>query len=105
MLSANDLVSRAYSVAVADADGVVSGECRVFKVWACSTGGGDGSVTINNAATKAGGGTTIVMSFDVSASVTPQLFDFGPNGIKFDTGLSLAITGTGCTGGVAYMVG
>lgn len=97
--SYNDIATRAYSVSVADGD-AVAGPCRVFKVWI--NGVLDGTVTINNAATKAGGGTSIALSMDVSASVTPTLFDFGPNGILFATGLSMTITAN-VTGGVAYM--
>jgi hypothetical protein len=95
----NDLKSRAYSVAVADDDGVVSGACRVFGMG-CTPGTGDLTLSINNAVTKAGGGTTITLNTDISTTDLPVSFDFTPNGIRFDTGLSVTVTDAGSGGTV-----
>jgi hypothetical protein len=89
----NDLESRAYSVAVAD-DDAVAGPCRVF---------GMGLTRGADAATKAGGGTTIRLYGDASESELPVQFKWTPNGIRFDTGLSVTLTGAGATGWVAYI--
>ena len=104
MLSANDLVSGAYSVAVADADGVVTGQCRVFGMY-LTAAAADSTLTINNAATKAGGGTAIKLFIDVSANANSVYFDFGAKGIRFATGLSVTLAGASATCAVTYMVG
>jgi hypothetical protein len=98
----NDLESRAYSVAVAD-DDAVAGPCRVFGMGLTRGAAADALLSINNAATKAGGGTTIRLYGDASESELPVQFKWTPNGIRFDTGLSVTLTGAGATGWVAYI--
>jgi hypothetical protein len=102
-LNYNDLTTRAYSVAVADADGV-AGPCRVFGMY-LTAAAADATLTINNAATKAGGGTTITLFIDYTLNVNnaPASFNFGPNGIRFATGLSVTLSGVGATCVVTYM--
>jgi hypothetical protein len=102
-LTYNDLKTRGYLVRTLDGDAVVSGPCRIFSMGMNSTTN-DGILAINDALTKAGGGTTIRMDSDVTLWVGPMSYSFGPNGIRFGTGLSVTISGTGVTAWVAYMV-
>ncbi len=100
MISWNDLVSapRLVTSADIDEDALVTGPVRIYGITL--TGGADAAtLIINDALTKAGGGTTITLNAGIATST---FLNFGPHGIRFPTGLSIDNTGTTPTGSVSY---
>jgi len=55
---------------------------------------------INDALTKAGGGTTITLKSPIQRS---QSYNWAPQGILFSTGLSIDSSGTSPTGSISYI--
>jgi len=87
-------------IATAAGDASYSGRCRILGFYV--TAGVDAAtVTINDALTAAGGGTTLEVGAGIG--LTEQMMIPGP-GLVFQTGLSIASTGTTPTVGVFYAV-
>jgi hypothetical protein len=77
----------------------MAGPCVVFGMY-LAAGVDAASVTINDAATAAGGGLTLILR---AAATESESFVF-PNGIRFATGLSGAETGTAPFWVITYML-
>jgi hypothetical protein len=92
--------SRHYDTVVdSDVGDAMAGPCVIFGIY-LTAGADAASVTINDAATAAGGGRTVVLKAIATAS---NSFEF-PNGIRFATGLSGAETGTAPYWLITYML-
>ena len=86
MISANDLMTKARSYAIADATNITSGAaCRVMSI-AISASTDACDLSVYNATTAAGADLVYIK---VLANRSNQ-FNYEPNGVRFDTGLSIA---------------
>jgi hypothetical protein len=97
-LSANDHIARTRTIATTGTD-AIAGPCTVYSVW-CGSPSAASQVAINNAATAAGGGTTITV---FALTDDTRQIDLGPTGVRFATGLSATPAGTGIVWGVTYI--
>lgn len=97
-LTYNDLRTKGLKYATAGADITSGGACRVMGILV-SGGAGAGSVQVYNATATSG---TDVIQVNVLANDSTYV-SFAPNGVYFDTGLSLEETGTPDDGVVFYI--
>ena len=82
-------------------DALITGPLIVMGLKLSANSGGSARLTINDALTVAGGGTTITLR---SSSNRTTRFNFEPTGIRFATGLSREIVQDADTGVLAAQV-
>ena len=101
-LTPNDLESRGREIYWddADADAIVTGAIRLMSVTVTAGAAAVGSVIVNDALTKGGGGTAVMVSAVAGDSRT---IDFAPLGVSFTTGISSDVTGAGAAYYATYL--
>jgi len=87
-LSYNDLATAARSKAVAAATDIADAPLRVFSL-AVTAGTDAASVTAHDGVTAAGDSVTVKAILETTAQI-----NFGPQGVRFTTGLSVTESGT-----------
>jgi len=69
-------------------DAVAGGPCILFRITITSGNTPPAAVIVNNAVTTGGGGTAVTVSVPVAES---HVISFEPQGIHFDTNMSILI--------------
>jgi hypothetical protein len=95
--SVNDIRYASHDVAIADATNITGGPCRIYGMGVSAAAAVATLTIYNNSA--ASGADAIQLNSLGNAS---NEFDFGHTGIRFDTNLSIASTGTPDALWVAY---
>jgi hypothetical protein len=98
MHSVNDILSSSRTLSVTTGNAIVTGPCRIFSMAVSAAAGATGVLTIYNALTATG------TSIQIKAPATgSSQFTFGREGIRFDTGLTIASSGTPDGTAVTYL--
>lgn len=98
-LSYADLTTRPYTKAVGSGNAIVTGPCRVYGMY-LNAAAAIATLTVYDALTAI----NPVCSIQTPANSTAPPHTFGPNGMRFATGLSISTTGAGATLLVLYIV-